>query len=177
MLNFRLLHPESLDDVTNLQQVLEGAPQYSLLVNGHLPLESDAVEMFKQLPPGKSFDDKIVGGFWLKNQIIGCVDICKGYPENSIAFIGLLLFKEEYQRCGYGRKALAIIRSMASSWNCCSIRIAVIENNVIAIKFWNSEGFTALYRKTVSGYIGDAIIMESLTQPVVPADSQRAGRP
>lgn len=160
MLNFRILSPESSEDMKNFQSVLEGAPEYSLLVKGHPPLPSEAEEQFRECPPGKTLEDKIVAGFLLKNKMIGCFDICRGYPETSIAFIGLLLFTERYQRCGYGPKALAKICSIANSWNCRYLRIAVIENNNIALKFWKREGFSELYRKPVAGCMGDAIIME-----------------
>lgn len=172
MLDFRILNPKNLNDVKNLQKVLEGAPIYSLLVKGHPPLPSDAEEIFMECPPGKTIDDKIVGGFWIKNKMVGCLDICREYPDPGIAFIGLLLFMEKHQRCGYGRKALTQIRSMATLWNSRSIRIAVIDTNNIALKFWKREGFVELYRKPVSGYTGDAIIMESVLQPPAASDSQ-----
>lgn len=172
MLNFRILNPDSSDDVKKLQRVLEGASEYSLLVKGHPPLSSDSEDMFKECPPGKTVEDKIVGGFFLETEMIGCFDMCRGYPDIRTAFIGLLLFIEKYQRCGYGHKALAQICSIANSWNCRTLRIAVIENNTIAFKFWKREGFTELYRKPVAGCIGDAIIMESVLQPHAALDSQ-----
>lgn len=172
MLTYRILNPENLDDVNSLQRILEGAPEFSLLVKGHPPLPSDGEETFKECPPGKTIEDKIVGGFLLGNKMIGCVDICRGYPNTDIAFIGLLIFMEKYQGCGYGREALARICSIANLWNCHYLRIAVIENNNIALKFWKRKGFTELYRKPVAGCTGDAIIMESVLKPLAALSGQ-----
>jgi diamine N-acetyltransferase len=171
MLSFQRLYADDTEDMANLQLVLEGAPAYSLQVKGHLPSPTDAEDLFDERPPGLSMEDKLVGGFWLNNQMVGCVEICKGYPTAHIAYIGLLLFTEKYQGYGYGREALVHIRALARSWHCHVLRIAVIETNDNALAFWKNEGFKGIYRKSVPGYIGDAIAMESHLQP--PASGAR----
>ena len=158
---FRPLDVNHAEDVAHLQRVLEGAPAYSLRVRGHLPRPTDAADILAEFPPGKSAADKFLGGFWDKDQMVGCADICRGYPEAHIAYIGLLLFMEQFQGCGYGREVLAQIRDRAIAWGCRALRIAVMEKNSRALKFWRREGFRGLYRKPVPGYIGDALVMES----------------
>lgn len=168
MLIFRPLDYSNPEDIAVLQSVLEDAPKYSVQVKGHLPLPSDAEDLFNDLPPGKSLDDKLIGGFWKNDLMIGCVDICRGYPEPQIAFIGLLLFSEKYQRRGNGHEALTHIRALVGSWNCLSARVAVIEKNLSALQFWKREGFSELYRKIVKDYTGEAIVMESKLQQPLP---------
>lgn len=161
MLEFRILNSACYADSLNLQEVLEAAPAYSLLVRGRPPLPCDAQELFVELPPGKTEADKLVGGFWLDRQMVGCADICRDYPEAGIAYIGLLLFREAYQKRGYGSEALACIRSLGLSWQCHSLRVAVIENNLNALIFWKREGFKELARRPMPEYTAEAIVMQS----------------
>ena len=51
-------------------------------------------------------------------------------------------------------KALARIYAIANSWDCRTLRFAVIETNHIAFKFWKQEGFKELHRRPVAGCIG-----------------------
>lgn len=148
-------------DVADLQRVLDGAPAYSYLVNGRPPLPTDAEDIFNDLPVGLSASDKLVTALLFNRKIVGFIDVCKGYPEAYIAYIGLLLIAERFQGRGFGCAALIHIRNLARSWNCRAIRVAVLENNLRALTFWRKEGFAQLYQKTVKGYIGDVIIMES----------------
>ena len=161
VLTLRPLKANRTGDVAALRQVLEDAPSYSYLVKGRPPLSTDAEDVFTDLPPGLSASDKLVTGFMLNEQMVGFVDVCNGYPDVHIAYIGMLIFAEKYQGRGFGHEALTHIHTLARSWNCRTLRIAVMENNTPALTFWKKEGFGQLYRKTSKGYIGDAIILES----------------
>ena len=162
MLTLRPLHIDKASDVADLQQVLEGAPAYSNLVKGRPPLPTDTEDVFKDFPPVSHAVDKLVAGFIFNNQMVGVVDICKNYPEVHIAYIGLLLFAEKFQGRGFGSEALSHIRALAGSWDCRTIRVAVIETNTRALIFWKDEGFIQLYQKATKEYTGDAIVMESV---------------
>jgi len=122
------LHANRNGDVAAIQQVLENAPAYSYLVKGRPPLPTDAEDVFNDLPPGLSASDKWVSGFMFNGQMVGFVDVCNGYPEVHIAYIGLLIFAEKYQGRGFGHEALNHIFSLARSWGCRTIRVAVIIN-------------------------------------------------
>jgi len=155
------------DDIAVLQSLLDAAPAYSLIVEGELPSPSAAKEMFEALPPGKTAADKFV--FEIRSQAgpIGCVDFIRGYPEEHVAFIGLILLIESAQGRSYGPQALCLLETLAKSWDCTTIRIAVIDTNVRALAFWHREGFVELVRKDSVGFTGAAIIMErSLTRHI-----------
>jgi len=167
MLTMRPLNANESGDVAALQQVIESAPAYSNLVKGRPPLPTDTEDVFKDFPPVSHAVDKLVAGFIFNNQMVGVVDICKNYPEVHIAYIGLLLFAEKFQGCGFGSEALSHIRALAGSWDCRTIRVAVIETNTPALTFWKGKGFSQLYRKVIKGYTGDAIVMESVLRPLM----------
>jgi GNAT superfamily N-acetyltransferase len=165
MLSLRPLHADNASDMADLQGVLEDAPAYSNLVKGRPPLPTDAEDIFNEFPPGLHAADKLVAGFMFNNQMVGVVDICKNYPDVHMAYIGLLLFAEKFQGHGFGSDALNHIRALVRSWNCRTIRVAVIETNVRALTFWKNEGFIQLYRKATKEYTGDGIVMESVLYP------------
>lgn len=105
-LTVRRVRSTTDENVRPLQLVLEGAPSYSLLVNGRPPSAQAACEMMASLPSGKTHADKFVLLFCDEGAAIGCADVVGGYPEEDhVAFIGLLLFPETAQgkSCAPGR--------------------------------------------------------------------------
>ena len=81
MLTLHLLHANQTGDVAALQRVLDDAPAYSCLLKGCAPLHTDAEDVFNDLPPGLSASDKLVAGFLFNDQMVGFVDVCKGYSQ------------------------------------------------------------------------------------------------
>lgn len=151
---------QSSTDIAALQAVLENAASFSLLTEGHLPSSTAAQEAMLAKPPHLGEDDKLMLGFFLDDHLIGCADICRGYPEADTAFIGLLLFAEPFQGQGHGKTAMHTLRNIALTWHCQRIRISVIANNTAALAFWRREGFIELHRKPAMGFLDDAIVME-----------------
>lgn len=160
MLEFRLMRAGSTEDAAALFSLFQQASAYSLLVEGKLPTLEDAHSGLAELPPGKDLNDKFFGGYWQDSALVGCADIIRGYPDASIAYLGLLLFAEEQQGKGLGVLALAHIAALARSWGCTALRLAVIDKNTRGLRFWQREGFQELYRKTTSQFTGDAVVMQ-----------------
>ncbi|AJC23040.2 GNAT family N-acetyltransferase [Pandoraea pulmonicola] len=159
------------DDVQRLQSVLEGAPGYSLIVEGKPPAPNAAVDVLDALPPGKDATDKFVYEVACDAQAIGCLEMVRHYPETGVAFIGLLLFREIYQGRGFGPQAVRFAEAVASHWQCHVLRLAVLDTNPRAFDFWKREGFVELLRKPAMGFAGRAIVMERL----MPAVASNAG--
>jgi RimJ/RimL family protein N-acetyltransferase len=151
---------QSSSDIAALQAVLENAVTFSLLTEGHLPSPTAAEDAMLARPPNLGADDKWMRGFFLDGTLIGCADICRGYPEAGTAFIGLLLFAEPFQGQGYGKTAMQHLRRLALTWHCQRIKISVIANNTAALAFWQREGFVELHRKPAIGFLDHAIVME-----------------
>ncbi|WP_293931570.1 GNAT family N-acetyltransferase [Iodobacter sp.] len=160
MLNIHYRQLDIATDIAALQALLESAPAYSLLVEGYLPQATAAIEAMQALPPDSSPDNKFVFGFYLNERLIGCADLCRHYPETGIAYLGLLLFDELFQGQGFGSIAMQQLKSIAQSWQCQRIRIAVIANNTAALAFWQRQGFIEPYKKPTTAYADDAIVME-----------------
>ena len=155
-----LIDRQSSNDIERLQAVLEGAPGYSLAVEGKLPSPNAAIEVLDALPPGKSHSDKFVYEISRDVEAVGCMEMVRGYPEVDIAFIGLLLLRESSQGRGFGAQVLRLAEAIGMGWQCRALRIAVIDTNPGAFEFWKREGFIELLRKPAMDFAGQAIVME-----------------
>ena len=160
-LSYQRLSPHNESDVRSYQAVLEQAPGYYLTVEGQLP-ESDAARKdLNLLPEGKSLEDKHSVLIQYRAETVGCMDIVRGYPSATTAFIGLLLFTESHQGRGLGAGVLEYVRSLALSWGCTHLRIAVISTNVRAFGFWRREGFIEIKRGKNNRFTGESVVMEA----------------
>jgi len=130
--------------MTELQRVLEDAPTYAERVTGAPPGKADAQSTFSILPPDKSYDDKFVFGVYDDGQMIGCVDLIRGFPQPQTAHLGLLLIAESHQRRGHGKAAYRAVEDIVRSWGACTqVRIGVVRTNAEVLQFWHALGFVA----------------------------------
>jgi len=137
----RLLHGEPFE-MRELQRVIEEAPRYAHRTTGVPPGQADAQSTYTALPEGKSYDDKFVFGIYLGNEMVGCADLIRGYPDSTTAILGLLLVSEAHQRHGVGRRAYSLIEQFVRIWETCDrVRIGVVQDNEDVIPFWSGLGF------------------------------------
>ncbi|MGJ8670323.1 MAG: GNAT family N-acetyltransferase [Oceanococcus sp.] len=160
-LSYQRLAPEKESDIRAYQVVLEQAPNYYLTVEGHLPESDTAKKDLLLLPEGKGIEDKYSFLILDRAEAVGCMDILRGYPFETTAYIGLLLLAESHQGRGLGAQTLAYVRSLVQSWGCTHLRIAVISTNVRAFGFWQREGFGEIERGSNSRFIGESVVMEA----------------
>ena len=154
----------SLADAPELQQVFKAAPAYWLRINGKPPGNLAAEETFRALPDGKSHDDKFVLGIFLGEEIIGCADLVRGYPNPESTMLGLLLLRETHQHMGLGRASYVAIENFVQSWKqIARMRIGVIAVNDVVLPFWKKLGFveTGLRRPYHEGaVVSETIVLE-----------------
>ena len=129
-------------DLAALQRLLEHAPGYAQIATAMPVSPSAAAEMLAALPPGKSHEDKFVFGVFKDQTLVGCVDLIRGYPSASVAYVGLLLIAEPYEGSGYGTQAFARVLEVAATWRTCNaLRLGVLKTNERAMRFWSRLGF------------------------------------
>jgi RimJ/RimL family protein N-acetyltransferase len=114
-IEMRILSVTNSKDLALLQQCLEDAPAYWQRISGQGPKPEDGKNTFEAIPPGKSYSDKLVLGFFLGNEIIGIADLIRGYPNAETAMLGLLLIRERYQRQGLGTQSYGKIETFIQS--------------------------------------------------------------
>lgn len=89
--------------LSELQAVLEKKPKYSLNISGKLQEKSASSEIFNTIPDEFNHSNKFVLGIYECNQLIGVIDILRGFPNNETAMLGLLLPREDKQQQGLGK--------------------------------------------------------------------------
>ncbi|MDO9181054.1 MAG: GNAT family N-acetyltransferase [Bacteriovorax sp.] len=129
-------------ELLQMQAVLEAAPQYSLKCNGRLPLPNDARDDFANIPEGLLKSEKFCWGIVHEEKIIGLVDALRGYPNANIAYLGLLVLREDFQSKGFGRVVYQDVEKIFRNWEGINlIRLAVVQTNDQVLPFWNKLGF------------------------------------
>ncbi|HZQ61515.1 MAG TPA: GNAT family N-acetyltransferase [Casimicrobiaceae bacterium] len=132
------------NEMDALQAVLEQAPRYFETVCGTPPGPSEAHSLYIALPPGRSYDDKIVWGLYRGGQMIGCADVIRGWNAPHKAMIGLLLLAEPFQGRGLGTAFARLVEQAITSWpEITTARIGVAQNHAAALAFWRRLGYAA----------------------------------
>jgi ribosomal protein S18 acetylase RimI-like enzyme len=160
MLSMRQLSAINSEDIDALFLLFKQASNYFVIIENRKPEYNDAYLTLAELPPLKDIKDKLCIGFFINQQLVGCTELIKHYPTKHIAYLGLMLFSEDFQGQGLGKRALQQVITISKSWNCQMLRLAVIETNQQALSFWKREGFNEIYRKSFPQYTGEAIVME-----------------
>ncbi len=159
-LTYRQMHLSIPKDVSDLQELVVQSTDFYLLTEGKPPEPNQSVELLRELPPGKAAEDKYFFGISLSDQLIGCIDLIRGYPKPQVAFIGLLLFIESERSKSYGSQALKYIKALSWEWGCTHLRAAVVETNVRASAFWLREGFLEIGRRKSRRYSDSVLLLE-----------------
>ena len=141
MLYLKPIHTSSYD-LALLQRLLEQAPRYAQIATLKPVSPSAAADILAALPPGKTYRDKFVLGVFNDYKLVGCIDLIRGYPSESVAYVGLLLIAEPYEGSGFGAQAFERVFDVVASWpTCTAIKIGVLANNEKAVRFWSKLGF------------------------------------
>jgi len=149
------------ENIAEVQRILEEAPTYCINVSGKPASPEDAKEIFSSIAPGKEYDDKFVFGIYLNNHLIGCIELCRGYPNETTIMLGLLLLSEKYQRKGFGTQAYKKLEEIVKEWkNFEKIRIGVLVSNQEVLPFWKKMGYK---EKAISPYKHGDIETEVIT--------------
>ncbi len=137
-ISLRLLN---LADLPALQDLLERCADFSLLVEGEPPSAHAAQDMLADLPPGKSLADKFLFGIYLENALAGVLDAVRGYPQEGVWWIGLLLLDPAQRGRGAGEEALNTFAAFASQQGARALMLGVVEENGRGLQFWQRMGF------------------------------------
>ena len=108
-------------------------------------------------------------GIFAGKEMVGCIDLIRGYPTANAATLGLLLVAEQHQGVGIGCQAFTLLEQFARGWGSCDlIRLAVVMTNSEVISFWRKLGFseTGVTKPYCYGsVISQTIIMEKPLHP------------
>ncbi|NOK37570.1 GNAT family N-acetyltransferase [Corallococcus exercitus] len=138
------LTAESVDDSEShvLQPLLDRCEDYHQLVYGRPALPDQARNIPSQRPPG------LVPGqghlFALRDArgtLAGMLEALRDYPAQGEWYLGLLLFAPEARGQGQGEAVLSAYEAHVRANGGRLLRLAVVERNTAARRFWERVGF------------------------------------
>ncbi len=145
------------DDAPNLQRLLESCADYTEIVDGTVVSPTAAEELLQSLPPGKSFNEKLVAGIFNRaDEMGGVLDAVAGYPEENTWWIGLLLLAPAIRQRGVGQRIVQEFVAFVRTRGGRAVMLGVVEDNQRACRFWSRNGFN-LVRKSEPRAFGKKI--------------------
>jgi RimJ/RimL family protein N-acetyltransferase len=76
-------------------------------------------------------------------EMIGVIDFRLQWPGEDLAYIGMLMVAEPYQRQAVATQAWSLLKPwLSSSAHIRTVRVGVEQFNMGCLKFWQSAGFT-----------------------------------
>ncbi len=77
------------------------------------------------------------------DEVVGCVDLIRGWPRAADAHVGLLLLDEEHAGRGLGRAAYAAVEAEVRRWpEIRRVRAAVVATNASVLPYWRRMGLS-----------------------------------
>jgi uncharacterized protein len=130
-------------DVDALAALVESDPAYVERVTGYPPGPADAQSLLMMRPPDLAADRKLVLGAWEGDDLVGVVDLLRGWPDEHTVHIGLLQVHGGRQGQGIGRLVHRLLLDRVRSWpETTTLRAAVVETNAAhAEPFWRASGY------------------------------------
>lgn len=160
------------DDCGQIFSFLDENRDYFLLENGRSPVPADGQSFIEDLPPNKPPSDKFAISFEKDNRIAALVDLVRGYPEEHIWWIGLLLIHPSSRGMGLGSRIIHLLDHLVFALGGREIRLGVLSENDPGFQFWKTMGFVQI--QTSEGLvIGEKshtvyIMSKELAQPQKP---------
>ena len=160
MLALRRLSPSDSADLRSFSAAFRGTPSYVYATAGRSPTEEEIEAMMKTVPAGHTLETVFIFEITEDAKPIGCVFLVRGYPNETTAYLVLLLIVEAAQGRSLGSSILRDLESLARSWGCTAVSAVVDSANERALKFWLREGFSEVRRTQLHGLVGQAVVIE-----------------
>jgi len=129
------------DNFEQAFEVYDTNQNFFLLTQGSKATMESSVNDIDALPPNCDMEQKIYVCICEQDKIIAVMDLIMEFPEKSVFWIGLLLIHGDMQGKKIGSKIVTAVLDAAKSAGYRTAQLGVIENNVMAIKFWQRHGF------------------------------------
>ena len=133
-------------DVGDVLDLYARCIDYFMLQDGEPATLADAAEMFRDVPEERSAVDQTVMGWRGQNGLVAVAAILRDYPSDGVWYLGFLIVDAAARGKGIGRSIYDVIERWAADRGAQEIRLAVLEANGAAERFWRSLGYRELRR-------------------------------
>lgn len=119
---------------------------YFMLQDGEPATLADAIDLFRDVPDERSSADQTVMGWRGENGLIAVGAILRDYPSDGVWYLGFMIVDPAAREQGIGRSIYNTIEQWAAARGAQELRLAVLEANEAAERFWRSLGYRELRR-------------------------------
>src|SRR3546814_76565 len=128
-------------DAADVADLYNRCSDYFLLQDGAAPTLDDARALFSDVPPEKSAHNPAVLGWKGPGCLYAIAAILRDYPRDGTWYLGFMIVDAAQRGRGVGRSIYSTVESWAAARGATEIRLAVLEANEAAERFWRSLGF------------------------------------
>src|SRR5262249_45622080 len=129
------------DDEAAVQALFERSADAVEQMHHRPPRSDDARSLFEALAPGCAPEDKHIFGFFDGADLIGVLDVVRGYPEPRTWFVGLLLLDAAWRGRGLGERIMAALEGRVLAAGGARLELLVQDTNPGGLRFWTGLGF------------------------------------
>ncbi|MEG3170543.1 GNAT family N-acetyltransferase [Sphingomonas sp. LB3N6] len=133
-------------DAGDVADLYARCADYFTLQDGEAATLADAIELFCDVPEEKSPADQTILGWRGENGLIAVTAILRDYPSDGVWYLGFMIVDAAARGRGIGRSIHDTIEQWAVDRGAQEIRLAVLEVNEAAERFWRSLGYRELRR-------------------------------
>ena len=138
-------------DADAILEICKGNPQFYRYCEAR-PTKEQIYDDLHVLPPGIGPRDKYFVGFYDGENLAAVMDLIDGYPEETIAYIGLFMMKRSYQGRQIGSGIISETAAFLKSAGKTAIRLAINRGNPQSTHFWEKNGFLAIKETERNGW-------------------------
>jgi len=168
-ITLRPIEPEEVDAV---QALIEADPGYAGRVTGLPPGPADAQSLLMMVPPDLPVERKTVYGIRDETgDLVGLLDVLRGYPDEATAYVGLLQVRADLQGRGLGRAAHDAWLGVVRDWpEIRTLRLSVVATNAeVAAPFWEALGYRPVGEPVPYRYAGLETTAQRYERPLDPS--------
>ena len=133
-------------DAGDVADLYARCTDYFMLQDGEPATLGDAIDLFRDVPDEKTSADQTIMGWRDENGLIAVVAILRDYPSDRVWYLGFMIVDSAARGRGIGRSIYDMIEQWAAAHGAEEIRLAVLEANEAAERFWRSRGYRELRR-------------------------------
>jgi hypothetical protein len=124
-----------------LQELCEKCSGNENIIVGSSQENQACLVILKELPPGKSFEDKFVLGIFDDSNLIGVLDMVRDFPVKGELILGLMMFDPTFTGKGLRKKIHDCIIKWATNQKFDKLRLDVTADNSESYDFWKNIGY------------------------------------
>lgn len=149
----------SVEEAADIYKLCIGNPTYYRYIKSEPTMENIS-EVFIELPPGITAEDKYFVGFYEEERLIAIMDLITRYPDKETALIGWFMMEKEFQGKGLASGIISEVLASLREYGFRKVRLGYIKGNEESRSFWTRNGFTATGEESETEHY-TIVIMES----------------